>query len=111
MRAADLPGRSRTPTVAGTDSPTAWGHRFGAGLCCDWCGTTWGAHEAKPRPCVRTPGEHPDRGRSRDALTALAGAASSPRIPAMDLRDSPRSRCPTSAPRRGAWAISGAIDV
>ena len=59
VRAADLSGRPRTPTVAGTDSPTAWGHRFGAGLCCDWCGTTWGAHEAKPRPCVRTPGEHP----------------------------------------------------
>ena len=58
MRAAELSGRPRTPTVAGTDSPTAWGHRFGAGLCCDWCGTTWGAHEAKPRPCVRTPGEH-----------------------------------------------------
>jgi len=60
MRAADLSGRPRTPTVAGTDSPTAWGHRFGASLCCDWCGVTWGAHEAKPRPCVRAPDDAHD---------------------------------------------------
>jgi hypothetical protein len=59
MGAADLSGRTRTPTVAGTGAPTAWGHRFGASLCCDWCGISWGAHEAKPRPCVRAPEETP----------------------------------------------------
>jgi hypothetical protein len=64
VRAVDLSGRSRTPTVAGTDSPTAWGHRFGASLRCDWCGMSWGAHEAKPRKCVHAPEEQTptDRG-------------------------------------------------
>jgi hypothetical protein len=57
MKAADLPRRSHAPTVAGTESPTAWGHRFGASLVCDWCGTTWSAHEERPRPCTRVPAD------------------------------------------------------
>jgi hypothetical protein len=46
---AEAPASQR---VDGKRRPGAWGHRFGSDLRCDWCTTTWDAHQEKPRPCA-----------------------------------------------------------
>jgi len=39
------------PRVAASNRPAAWGHRFGPGLRCDYCGVTWADHAKDPHGC------------------------------------------------------------
>lgn len=77
MRASNAVRLAVTPQVPGMRCPTAWGHRFGSRLCCEWCATTWDAHQLEPRPCPRPPEIRAEdakalRGRAAPELHAVA---------------------------------------
>jgi len=55
VRASNAVRLAVTPQVPGMRCPTAWGHRFGSRLCCEWCAKTWDEHQLEPRPCPRAP--------------------------------------------------------